>query len=388
MRLVNSLDSIVQTTDQVVTDYSRPTVNLLPANIANACESGTNPGFNAFASGGATGAIDTTDAYRGSNSYKATSTAAASQTVAAYLPYTALPAVVAGKQYTFQSRVKVVSAAAKTSRVIFSWKDASGNATGQSDGELITTDGTWQLVSVTATAPANTTGVMLTSQAYGMLQNEVIKIDALMLNEGDLVAWEMPPNHAQSGSTSAIDTNDPQWTPYGRQYGPDDYDLIPYAPELQSTDEFTVMVVCKPNSLGGNLLGRVFEITGCMSIMTCFVTSNIIRFSDGTINIDGSNSLVLGDYNLIEVKFKKSLPTNQVKIRTNGSETVGTKTTSLNTVTAPIYIGNRAALDRYFDGTICAVLYWPNKYLTDCESVQARRWLKVEMAKRGVILNV
>lgn len=163
----------------------------------------------------------TTQADTGTHSYTATNNRGAAKWI--WLMPEIIPQVSAGKSYTLQARVRTTVGDVDV-RGFLGWGKANGATIGTVTGDYFTaTNSGWTTVSMTATAPANTAGVLVSIRFKNVPDGETIYVDSVMLEEGDEVlsyfdgdttdtasmtyAWTGTPGTAASGlSTSTATT--------------------------------------------------------------------------------------------------------------------------------------------------------------------------------------
>lgn len=120
-------------------------------------------------------------------------------------------------------------------------------------------------------------------------------------------------NHGTLGSTSGVDTNDPQWSPQGLVFEGDDFvDLGNSFPCLNSGGPFSIMFVAQTTSLetnifskqtssssgagklgifantrSGNLIVKMFDVSGSL-IEIVSAGNSVGDFLHGTVQYDGT----------------------------------------------------------------------------------------------------
>ncbi|MCW1310070.1 MAG: DUF2341 domain-containing protein, partial [Candidatus Nanoarchaeia archaeon] len=158
--------------------------------------------------------------------------------------------------------------------------------------------------------------------------------------------------------------------------GVNDYVLVQDSETLRVTDDFSFEAWIYPYSFGENVYGRLLDQNSTEGYI--FYVKNdsgknqslSVGFGNGTASstYDSLNeSIYLNTWQHVIVTFNKSLSSNQIKFFVNNvARGTATRTTSVYAGTSNLYIGNRAQLDRTFNGTIDEVRIY-NKSLSTSE---------------------
>lgn len=152
--------------------------------------------------------------------------------------------------------------------------------------------------------------------------------------------------------------------------GLDNYVRIDDASTLDMTDELTISAWIYPNSFGSSGYGRIIDknFYGAYSLYVRSTNPNGFAFGiGGTSFASSANVITLGTWQHVAVTFDRSASSDQIRFYVNGNPAgVATYTNSIQITADDLYIGNNAALDRNFNGTIDEVKVW-NRALTQAE---------------------
>jgi hypothetical protein len=149
-----------------------------------------------------------------------------------------------------------------------------------------------------------------------------------------------------------------------------DYVRVDYDNTLDLTDAFTFSSWVYPRSYGWNTVyGRILDKGSDAYLFYLLNDSSQEAFATylGQRYPSNNNIIELNKWQHISVTFNSSLSSNQIKFYLNGLPAgTATRSTDTNANTNPLYIGNRAAGGRTFDGLMDEVKIW-NRDLTASE---------------------
>jgi hypothetical protein len=140
--------------------------------------------------------------------------------------------------------------------------------------------------------------------------------------------------------------------------GVDDYVSIADAPSLDLTKVFTIMAWIKADSYGEANLGRIIDKVGAYTFFLSATDKNLsmVFYVSAAVHqfFSTANSLLIdGKWHHVAVTFDNSLASANVKFFIDGvAKGTANDTSTIDTNANSLYVGNRSALDRTFDGII------------------------------------
>ncbi|RKY09910.1 MAG: hypothetical protein DRP66_01075 [Planctomycetota bacterium] len=262
---------------------------------------------------------------------------------------------------------------------------AQAGATVSPGGNIEVQHGSSQAFTITAQTGYHITDVIVNGQSMGVIgsytftnitQSHTLAANAAA-NPGPVAWWKLDtysglnsPDSSENDNTATL-ANGPSWTGAGelKLDGVDDYVDCGSGASLNLTGDLTVTAWVYPESFGGNGFGRIVDKGDAGSGFAFYVREGAGSIAyltyGGDFVVSGSGVIDLAKWQHVAVTYSDASDT--VTFYVNGLPAGGGnyQTNPNDSADQPLIIGNRAALDRGFDGMLSNVRIYSRTLAAD-----------------------
>ena len=262
---------------------------------------------------------------------------------------------------------------------------AQAGATVSPGGNIEVQHGSSRTFTITAQTGYHITDVIVNGQSMGVIgsytftnitQSHTLAANAAA-NPGPVAWWKLDtysglnsPDSSENDNTATL-ANGPSWTGAGelKLDGVDDYVDCGSGASLNLTGDLTVTAWVYPESFGGNGFGRIVDKGDAGSGFAFYVREGAGSIAyltyGGDFVVSGSGVIDLAKWQHVAVTYSDASDT--VTFYVNGLPAGGGnyQTNPNDSADQPLIIGNRAALDRGFDGMLSNVRIYSRTLAAD-----------------------